>query len=556
MAKKLPLGISDFKELREKDCYYVDKTLFLQEVWDSPAEVLVLPRPRRFGKTLNLTMLRHFFEHPENKALFQDTAIADTDTMAQQGRHPVVYLSFKDIKEPNFEGCLNGFRTILAKEYRRHRFLLDGEVLTDAEREEYERILRKDGALNDLQNALVNLTEYLHRATGGRAILLIDEYDTPVLAAHTMGYYDEAIHFIRNLLGTALKDNSHIQKGVLTGILRVARESLFSGLNNVAVRTVLSRDFSDKFGFTEPEVERLLADHGRSERMADARDWYNGYLFGETVIYNPWSIINYALEADGQCRPHWVNVSSDDLIRNLILRGSPDLQAGVETLLAGGSVESRVDEFVTLRNIEQSRDTIFSLFLHGGYLKPVSQRGETDEAIYDLAIPNREVGVFFRKTVLGFLSETTGDERLKRLLDALLAGDVESFEGYLQQLVTGVLSFHDTSEDAERVYHAFVLGLLVNLGGRYHVKSNRESGFGRFDAALIPKNPSDLGVVFEFKRFRPKKDADVEAALTDAAAQMRKKDYASEVRESGAKRVLGLAIVFEGKEVTVLGEEL
>ena len=559
MPRKLPIGISDFKEV-VSNYHYIDKSLLIRDVLDASAKILLLPRPRRFGKTLNMTMLRYFFEKTEehNRGLFAGLAVEKLpECMEKQGRYPVIYLTFKDIKQPTFEECFQQIRSVLAKEFERLTPLLESH-LKEIEQEKLRRILTETVERVEPANALLLLTEILHRATGERVILLIDEYDTPIHAAHTNGYYDQGMSLIRDLLGQALKDNIHLERGVLTGILRVARESLFSGLNNLNVYTILRRDFSESFGFTEEEVENLFQEFGLpATQIEGARHWYNGYKFGKSTIYNPWSIINYLSAPDDGLTSYWINTSSNDLIRDLIINGSPELHADLEILLNGGTVESSLDEHISLRDLDAGQLTAWSLMVHAGYLKASGYRQEGRYRIYKLAVPNEEVHLFYDNTISAWMSRTMSDTQLQQMLAALTSGDIKMFGKFLRDLVADVLSVHDVAgEKPERVYHAFTLGLLVNLGNRYRVESNRESGYGRYDVMLTPKDVREPGLVLEFKKFDEEDEADELAGLESALKQIRDKDYGSRLRAAGVTKNTGVAILFKGKRVFVNSEEI
>ena len=384
----------------------------------------------------------------------------------------------------------------------------------------------------------------------------MDEYDTPIISGYISGFYDEVVDLMRGLIGGPLKDCEHVEKAVVTGILRVAREALFSGLNNPIIAGVLSREFANKFGFTESELEKMLAEMGATDRLPEIRKWYNGYLFGETVIYNPWSILNFMLHQYDGCRPYWVNTSSVDLIRALIEKGSPKLHSELELIIKGESVEKLLDEHTALRDLDKNENMLWSLLLHSGYLTPTEQRVESDRIFYKLVVPNREVAIFYEDVVTLWIQDRFGDDRMEAMLQALTAGDIEEFGEQLGDLTANVLSYHDLGQRPERTYHAFVLGMLVHLGNGYIVESNRESGFGRYDVMVIPRDVSKLGLALEFKKFYPKKDATMEAATQNALSQIAEKNYAARLRAAGVQRVLGVGIVFQGKEVATNSREL
>ena len=556
---KPPIGLSDFPRLIREGYAYVDKSLLVRSVLDSPAQVLLLPRPRRFGKTLNLSMLRAFFDRdrPENAELFRGLAIerAGEEYMAYRGCYPVVFLTLKDVKTQTWEGCLSHLQETISIEYLRHRNTLAGDILAGKERALFDGIC--DGTATDqsaYENSLKNLLTWLERATGERVILLIDEYDTPIHAGYQSGFYEQIISFMRNWLSGALKDHASLEKGVLTGILRVARESIFSGLNNLAVAGILKTGpFADKFGFTEPEVSRLLADAGLSDSLPEAREWYNGYLFGEIVIYNPWSILNFIHEQPAPPAAHWVNTSSNDLVRELLESGGEEVREDLEALLAGEGMKCRVMEDLPLRDLRGDPDAIWSLLLFSGYLKPVGVLGDSSEPDYQLAIPNREVSILYRRIIRHWLTRHLRSKYLNRLLDALVAGEVPEFAKHLQTLVLNMLSYHDTAggkdKMPEAVYQSFVLGLLANLGDRYRIRSNIESGLGRADILMSPTEPGARGIVMEFKWLG--EGEAMEAELQAALDQIEEKQYPATLRAEGCGEVLELAIVFDGKELQV-----
>ena len=550
---KPPVGYSDFKNLREQELYYVDKTLLIKKIWENPSQVLLFPRPRRFGKTLNLSMLRYFFEKTEdsNAYLFDLLFISgQPEIMAHQGRYPLIYLTFKDVKESTWEDCLEKLKLLISMELRRlthlfHKSLYDEEVIQHA------LLLNQEAGKSLSEQALFLFMQWINRATGHKIIVLIDEYDTPIHAGHQYGYYDEVILFMRNLLSGAFKDNSCLKKGVITGVLRISKESIFTGLNNISVSSITRPEFSSYFGFTEPEVENMLNEFS-VEHPDEVKSWYNGYVFGNQVIYNPWSILNFLNSEDRQLQPFWIDSSSNDLVRDLILNGPISLRESVETLLRGESISSALPENIVLRDIDATEENIWSLLTFSGYLKALNPRQVHTRILYDLSIPNMEVLSFYEDTIQAWLRRQIGDHRLQQLLKALLQEDIAGFELYLAEMVQTVLSYHDTSGDEpERVYHAFVLGLLVNLGSQYQVRSNRESGYGRYDMMLIPKDSRQTGFVFEFKKVNSKYDKTPKTAMKNALKQIHDRHYALELRQAGVQKILGIGVVVHKKKVWV-----
>ncbi|MEE4359824.1 MAG: AAA family ATPase [Desulfococcaceae bacterium] len=547
---RIPIGISDFREMREDGYYYIDKSHFIEEICESGAKVVLLPRPRRFGKTLNLTMLKYFFEinEKDQKHLFEKLYISASDTYEKhQGRYPVIYLTFKDLKDRSWNAMLEGIQHLLRDEFFRHEQVLNSEHMSEAEKEYFRSMVAGKASLRECTDALRYLSSFLFRFYGKRAVILIDEYDTPVHAAFENGYYDEVVSFLRNFLGGGLKDNSHLYKGVITGILRIAKESVFSDLNNLGVHTLTGREYQSSFGFTDGEVRILLENCGLSKRYGEVSCWYNGYLFGETVIYNPWSVLNFTVSKPEIPYSYWINTGGTEMIDRLTTHGGRELKEEIGLLLEGRTVCKPIYESIVMRDLEKRDDLLWSFLLFSGYLKAVRQ---TDSEKWELKIPNREVHVMYREMVKRWFSVKTESARIEAMLTALKNGDAETFEFYLADTVERVLSVHDTGgPEPEKFYHAFVLGLLVWLEGEYDIRSNREAGLGRYDMMLMPKDKSRHGIVMEFKKVNERKKETPEQALEKALKQMEEKKYVSELEAAGIKNILKLAIVFQGKEL-------
>ncbi len=554
--KKLPVGLSDFKRVIEDNYYYVDKSLLIKELIDQGAQALLLPRPRRFGKTLNLSMLRCFFEKTEQDIshLFRHLKIwqAGEEYTGKQGKYPVIFLTFKDVKESSWESALKKTKRLIQKEFLRHKYLRAGKGLEAEERDYFNSIAKLTADQSAYEDSLEQLAHYLARYHNQKVILLIDEYDTPIQAGYVNGYYAEAVGFMRNFLSAGLKDNPHLEKGVLTGIMRVAKESIFSGLNNLGVFTLLSRSFADKFGLTEPEVKQMLKDFQVEDHYQAVNEWYNGYVFGGVVIYNPWSIINYLNNLADGFKPYWLNTSDNAVIEQLLTRGGKELQTELESLIKGESIEKPVEESIVFAEIAQRDDLLWSFLLFGGYLKYVGKREQNKRWLYQLQTPNLEVGSIYDRLVEGWFEKRFENKKLKTLLDALIGGDTETSEELFAEFVANAFSFWDADgRDAEKVYQAFTIGLLVWLSGRYEVKSNRESGFGRYDVMLIPKDRRVAGIIIEFKKMSKRRGETRESSFAKAFQQIEEKDYAAELRARGIQQIRKLAIVFKGKQVWV-----
>jgi hypothetical protein len=555
---RLPIGVSDFRTLRETGLRYVDKTSFVADVLDTPNAALLFPRPRRFGKTLNLSTLRCFIEKaPEDaRPLFAGLTIEQRpEAWAHFQRYPVIFMTFKDIKASSFALALSAIRREITAAYQHHRYLLEGDALDEQEKRYFIEILRGEGDETLYWRSLRSLSALLHRCHGEKVAILIDEYDTPIHAGFGAGYYDAVVQFFRNFLSGGLKDNPHLWKGVLTGILRIAKESIFSGLNNLSVYSILRPAFATSFGFTPDEVASLAEDAGHAGALSDMERWYNGYRFAGQIVYNPWSVLNFLASEDQVLRPYWVSTGSMDLVRDMLLATVGDEDGDIETLLRGKSITKLIDENVVLRDLPPGADTMWGFLLFTGYLTATRVRQRDEQIEVRLKIPNREVRAAYRTVFKLWLSRALGDgKRVHDLARALLAGDAETAQRLLQTLLLHSLSFHDTGKgpgEPERVYHAFMLGLLVWLGPRYRVSSNRESGYGRCDVMIAPTTAGEPGVVMELKTVDKAKRETPAKAMASALKQLRTRDYAAELRAAGASPVREIGIVFEGKKVKV-----
>ncbi|RMG20383.1 MAG: AAA family ATPase [Bacteroidetes bacterium] len=558
MNKRLPIGISDFREIIEHDYYFVDKSLFIRDVIEGP-KIALISRPRRFGKTLNLSMLRYFFSnHTDFSSLFEQLAIQQGGPLVQSkmGRHPVVFLSFKDIKAHNWKDAYTQIRAlireVLTDEYR---YLMDWEGLNPATRNQFRAIEsdKKDGI--HYASFLKTISKTLHRFHQQPAVILIDEYDTPVYSAYVHGYLDEMLAFMRDLLSGGLKDNSSLEKGVITGIMRVAKESIFSGLNNLDEFSVLTHRMSAHFGFLEKEVEALVR-HKQlpATAMEEIRNWYNGYVMGEHIIYNPWSILKYTDKPEDGFKPYWINTSANLLLKRLFFTGKANIRIELEQLIRGEKLRKEIIENLILKELDYKKQAVWSLLLASGYLKAenMQQDPSTGVRTYDISIPNKEVHYAYRQLIDSWLTEQSGSEEISYMLQALTQGETKRFAHFLKHFVSTVFSFHDTAgPEPERFYHAFLLGLLVWLEPRYHIRSNRESGQGRFDIALTPKDPRQKGIIIEIKSPYLDKGKSLEDAVEEAAQQMLRLHYAREMQQQGITDIVQLAIAIQGKEVLV-----
>ncbi|MFZ3132575.1 MAG: AAA family ATPase, partial [Desulfosporosinus sp.] len=498
MKKRIAIGVSDFRKMLTGAYYYVDKTLFIQDILEDGSEIILLPRPRRFGKTLNMSMLRYFFEKSAetSRALFEGLAIGqEPDCMVKQGRYPVINLSFKEIKNDTWEDCLSSFKFIIWQEYQRHSYLLKSDGLDENDLCYYRSISDRSASLIDYQMALSKLSKYLYEYHKQKVIILIDEYDVPIQQAYLKKYYDPLISFMRNFMTAALKDNDYLEKAVLTGVLRVARESLFSGLNNLSVWTILDEPYSRQFGFLETEVEELLKYYGIGAQLEEVRNWYNGYIFGNTVLYNPWSLLKYVPNWQGGLQPYWVNTSDNEIVHRLISRGGPALKMELEDLLQGTALVKTINQHISMGEVEKNNQNVWSFLLFSGYLKALSRDIIDGEMICSLAIPNREVQTIYRDIVKSWFNDPVHSDFLQTMLKSLISGRIEVFASHFREYVLSSFSYFDTGGKVpEKIYHAFVLGLLVGLRPDYAIKSNREGGYGRYDVMVIPRDTSRAGI--------------------------------------------------------------
>jgi hypothetical protein len=556
---KMPQGISDFRELRKGGYYYVDKTNIIPEMIDAAAKVLLLPRPRRFGKTLNMTTLQAWYERlptGETYTHLLDGLKADTTPGEHhnlRGKLPVIFLTLKDVKENSWEKTLAKISENVQAEVMRLSPWWEGSKLDSALLANL-RVLH-EGTLNDTQlsNALKHITKALLLCSGQAPLVLIDEYDTPIHAGVENGFFEEAVSFFRNFLSAGLKDNSFMWKGVLTGILRVSKENLFSGLNNPTVCALTSIDFSTCFGLLENEVEQVLADFNLSNKMDEVRSWYNGYRFGDTMIYNPWSVISFVSRPHEGCQPYWVNTASNRILGEAIADADGILQQELEYLLNGETVEKNIDPHVSYHADGVRPNDVWSFLLYTGYLTPAGPLERQGHwTVARLRLPNEEIKIAYEKLVEEWTRKKLGGDRnVLAMLDALVTGDEIFFAEEFSTIVENVLSSHDVSSRAsESFYHAFVTGMLVFLSPTHHVRSNRESGRGRYDVMIEPRDTARYpGVVMEFKEASQK--VSLKETLESAHQQILDKNYAAELRAKGCTHVLRWAIAFQGKKVAL-----
>lgn len=558
--KKLPIGESDFRNIISEGYYYVDKSLFIKEVIEDDALVMLLPRPRRFGKTVNLSMLRYFFEKSENeqetKKLFRGLEIEQDEVFQTHcGKYPVIFLTFKNVKNLEFHDALKTIKKLIAAEFKRYKYLLKSEVLDNLEKSQFEQVLSLNADMTFFEDSLKDLSEYLYKYYHQKPIILIDEYDTPIHTGFNEGYYREVVAFFRSFLGAGLKDNPYLFKGVLTGILRIAKESIFSDLNNLGVYSLLSHKFSTQFGLTQQEIKKLLTDYQLRDKIPWVTDWYNGYVFGKTTLYNPWSILNYVANVEEGYKPYWANTSSNQIIKDIIAHSPEIVRTEFQDLLQDIPIKTQLDENVVFTELTTNERAVYSFLVFSGYLKTIAKEEVDQIPHYTLLIPNREVKHIFNNVIMTWLNESYENRKLQLMLHALIDNDIPSFEEILNDFVITTLSYFDTQkQDVERVYQAFMLGMLINLSSAYEINSNKESGFGRYDISIIPKDTSKRAIIMELKKIGLNETKDT--ALTNALQQIEEKKYETEICKRGIKDITKLAVTFDGKRVWVrTGEE-
>ena len=539
--KKIPIGIDDFKKIRENDYYYIDKTNFIEEIGKNVGKTLLFTRPRRFGKTLNMSMLKYFFDiknKEENKKLFQDLYIEKSDFFQEQGAYPVVYISLKGIKADTWENCLSGIKTLLRELYEEYSFIK--EKLSLSEQIEYDKIwLKKEDG--EYRNALKNLTSFLYEYYKKEVILLIDEYDSPLINAYEYGFYDEAVLFFKVFYGEALKTNPYLRMGIMTGIIRVIKAGIFSDLNNLKVYSILEKEYSDFYGFTQEEVEKALKDFNIEYELPEVKAWYDGYRFGNSEVYNPWSILNFIQSEE--LRPYWIETSGNFLINNILKNVSSETIEVLENLFNGISMEENISGNSDL-SVLMGEDEIWELLLFSGYLTIDEKIGESYEDIYTLRLPNREVKEFFRKK---FIDVNFGESTFRKSMEALKKNNIKDFEKYLQNILLKSISFHDTK--SEIFYHGLILGMMFYLDRDYIVKSNEESGLGRYDVSIESRNKSHRAYILEFKV--TKNEEDLEKESKEAIEQIMSKKYDVSLKDRGVKEIVFLGIAFCGKLLKV-----
>ena len=552
--KSLPIGIADYVRA-QTEYYYVDKTLLIKDFLDQKPLVSLFTRPRRFGKTLNMDMLRVFFEISDEDTgrYFTDKKIwqCGEEYRAYQGKFPVIFLTFKDVKFATWENTIDKISALLQEEYDRHKEVMHGDQLASYEKEYFTRILNKTASEVELSAALEQLSKMLTKYYGTAPIIIIDEYDTPIQEGYSKDFYEKIVGFMRNFFSGAFKDNKNLSYGFLTGILRIAQESIFSGLNNLAVNTVLDNEYDQYFGFTNEEIHEMLKYYGALGKEKELKEWYDGYLFGSKEIYNPWSVINYISKG---CTPqaYWVNTGKNEILEDVLKVATDDVTEKLFSLLQGRPVIARIDQNIVYRSLTKEPANIYSLLLVAGYLKATKKQLQADGSyLCEVSIPNKEIAAVYTSEILshlvqiGAISNTTAD----KIAESLYANDQRKLQRAISDYLDHTISFYDAG--AEGFYHGLVLGLIALMDNQYKIKSNREAGDGRYDICLIPRKNTYPGIIMELKWKKDLADDSLELLAKEALSQIDKNRYDLEIKEDGITDILKFGIAFSGKKIQI-----
>jgi len=552
-TKKIPIGIEDFEQMITNNYYYVDKTLMIKDLLDKGGYVNLFTRPRRFGKSLNISMLQYFFDNlmADKASIFDGLNISKVGEryLSHQSKYPVIKLGLKDVESSNFEEAIEMLEMEVSNEFDRHKYLLDSAQLTEGQKAIYEKLLNQEASRGELRNSLKFLSTCLEKHYNQKVIILIDEYDVPLEKSYFEGYYAEMVKFIRGFFSSALKTNKSLHFAVLTGCLRVSKESIFTGLNNLNIISIISDNFGEYYGFTEPEVNEMLQHYRLEEKNEQMRDWYNGYLFGETVVYNPWSSIKYLDDnINGKIylpAPHWSNTSSNAIIRDLIMISDNKVKEEIEQLVAGNTITKPIKEDIVYADILKNMNNLWSFLFFTGYLKKVSKTQIGVHNHLKLAIPNKEIQYIYESQIIEWFDERVKSTDLTLMYSAILNGDAPTFQNELTQMLKDTISYFDTKEE---FYHGFIAAVMATMGD-YSTKSNRESGNGRGDIFMRPVSIRQPAVIIEVKIAKVAKD--LEKKCDEALAQIEEKKYDDELVHEGYKDIIKYGIAFYRKDCEI-----
>ena len=554
MGKKaIPIGIENFEDIIKDNYYYVDKSMLIEDILVNRAAVTLFTRPRRFGKTLNMSMIKYFFDvrnKDENRKLFEELKIFGSEYMKEQGKYPVIFVSLKDLRGDTWEDTFENLKSFISDLYAEFEDMR--EIMNKRDKIKFDKIFYEEEK-GDYETALKLLSNYIYKYYGKKVIILIDEYDAPIINAFDKGYYNEAINFFQVFYSSALKTNDSLKYGILTGITRIIKEGIFSGLNNLKVDTILNKKYSEYFGLLESEVIKMLDYFEMKYKIEEVKEWYNGYIFGDKRVYNPWSIINYV--DNGEIKAYWANVSGNTLLENMLDQAGEDVYTDLKRFTDGESIEKYISDGTTIKSLLSNDDEIWQLFLYSGYLTKAKEQIEIDETseytnIYNLKIPNKEIRKYFGNM---FLNRFFGTElKTSILIKALESGDIKKFEKTLGEIMVNMLSHFDLDSEMEKIYQVFMIGLVGFLMGKYEIISNNESGYGRYDLAMIPIKSNEKAYLMEFKISKTEKGMTSKAE--EALKQIDEKKYDTRLKARGIKNILKIGIAFYGKKVKVFSK--
>ena len=554
MGKKaIPIGIENFEDIIKDNYYYVDKSMLIEDILVNRAAVTLFTRPRRFGKTLNMSMIKYFFDvrnKDENRKLFEELKIFGSEYMKEQGKYPVIFVSLKDLRGDTWEDTFENLKSFISDLYAEFEDMR--EIMNKRDKIKFDKIFYEEEK-GDYETSLKLLSNYIYKYYGKKVIILIDEYDAPIINAFDKGYYNEAINFFQVFYSSALKTNDSLKYGILTGITRIIKEGIFSGLNNLKVDTILNKKYSEYFGLLESEVIKMLDYFEMKYKIEEVKEWYNGYIFGDKRVYNPWSIINYI--DNGEIKAYWANVSGNTLLENMLDQAGEDVYTDLKRFTDGESIEKYISDGTTIKSLLSNEDEIWQLFLYSGYLTKAKEQIEIDETseytnIYNLKIPNKEIRKYFGNM---FLNRFFGTElKTSILIKALESGDIKKFEKTLGEIMVNMLSHFDLNSEMEKIYQVFMIGLVGFLMGKYEIISNNESGYGRYDLAMIPIKSNEKAYLMEFKISKTEKGMTLKAE--EALKQIDEKKYDTRLKARGIKNILKIGIAFYGKKVKVFSK--
>ncbi|MCU6697155.1 ATP-binding protein [Laedolimicola ammoniilytica] len=557
VRRPLPVGVSDYQDACTH-YYYVDKTLLIRDLLDERAKVSLFTRPRRFGKTLNMDMLRIFFEKNDSdtSVYFKDKKIwfCGSFYREHQGKYPVIFLSFKDVKYASWEETYQALRKLITLEFRRHGELLSSTLLSSYEKEDFSRLATETASEIDYQMSLRTLTLLLHKHHGTAPLVIIDEYDTPIQQGHMNGFYDRVIGFMRNLFSGGLKDNPHLSYGFLTGILRVAKESIFSGLNNLKINSILDERYSEYFGFTSEEVRAMAEYYRASDKYQELCDWYDGYRFGNTDIFNPWSVIGYF---NNNCRPKafWQSTGNNDIIREVLALATPDIMERLELLMKGGSFVTHIDTGVIYPQIQKEPSSVYSFLLVAGYLKAVNaDQPYGEDYMCEVALPNKEISFVYSKEILSQMEAVIPRSEAIAIQEAIYKVDIQALQKALENFLLQTISFHDAAN--ETFYHGLILGMCAIMDNSYRITSNREAGEGRFDIQMLPLNKKLPGILIELKAGKNCSEAQLKALAQTALQQITDRSYTADFSAENLTSAIKMGIAFSGKRTRIAAEQI